>query len=70
MRRDPRVGFVVESGSGGSIACIIVQGSSKWRFFPANLTAAGSAPGSSTSTVSTWRNAGMDVRYPNRERFF
>ena len=26
MRRDPRVGFVVESGSGGSIACIIVQG--------------------------------------------
>ena len=27
MRRDPRVGFVVESGSGGSIACIIVQGS-------------------------------------------
>ena len=27
MRRDPRVGFVVESGSGDSIACIIVQGS-------------------------------------------
>jgi nitroimidazol reductase NimA-like FMN-containing flavoprotein (pyridoxamine 5'-phosphate oxidase superfamily) len=27
MRRDPRVGFVVETGSGGSIACIIVQGS-------------------------------------------
>ena len=27
MRRDSRVGFVVESGSGGSIACIIVQGS-------------------------------------------
>ena len=26
MRRDPRVGFVVESGSGDSIACIIVQG--------------------------------------------
>ena len=26
MRRDPRVGIVVESGSGGSIACIIVQG--------------------------------------------
>ena len=27
MRRDPRVGFVIETGSGGSIACIIVQGS-------------------------------------------
>ena len=27
MRRDPRVGFVVESGNGDSIACIIVQGS-------------------------------------------
>ena len=27
MCRDPRVGFVVESGSGDSIACIIVQGS-------------------------------------------
>ncbi len=26
MRRDPRVGFVVESGSGGSIECIIMQG--------------------------------------------
>ena len=26
MHRDPRVGFVVESGSGDSIACIIVQG--------------------------------------------
>ena len=27
MRRDPRVGFVVESGGGGSIECIILQGS-------------------------------------------
>ena len=27
MRRDPRVGFVIETGSGDSIACIIVQGS-------------------------------------------
>ena len=26
MRQDPRVGFVVESGSGGTIECIIVQG--------------------------------------------
>ena len=25
MRRDPRIGFVVETGSGGSIACIIVH---------------------------------------------
>ena len=27
LHRDPRVGFVIESGSGDSIACIIVQGS-------------------------------------------
>jgi len=26
MRQDPRVGFVVESGSGGTIECMIVQG--------------------------------------------
>ena len=26
MRRDPRVGFVVESGGGGSLECIIMQG--------------------------------------------
>lgn len=26
MHRDPRVGFVVESGSGGSLECIIMQG--------------------------------------------
>ena len=26
MQSDPRVGFVVESGSGGSIECIIIQG--------------------------------------------
>ena len=26
MQRDPRVGFVVESGSGGSLECIIMQG--------------------------------------------
>ena len=31
MHRDPRVGFVVETGSGGSIACIIVQGSGTFR---------------------------------------
>jgi|TARA_Y100000588_G_scaffold288024_1_gene306325 PPOX class probable F420-dependent enzyme len=27
LHRDPRVGFVIESGSGDSIACVILQGS-------------------------------------------
>ena len=30
LRRDPRVGFVVESGSGDTIACIILQGSARF----------------------------------------
>ena len=30
LHRDPRVGFVVESGSGDTIACIILQGSARF----------------------------------------
>ena len=62
LKRDPRVSVVIESGSGGDIECVIIQGSVE--FMDTRPTANASVCGSSRNMALTWRRVGVVARFP------